>query len=75
MAPKVGLVHCVEPSSAIDVARRNLNHLSNCSFHKRAVDELPFPDNSMDFGYSLGVLHHIPDTRQGLVDCVKKLKK
>ncbi len=35
---------------------------------------MPFADASMDFGYSLGVLHHLPDTRQGIVDCVRKLK-
>ena len=28
----------------------------------------------MDFGYSLGVLHHVPDTALGLKQCVKKLK-
>jgi hypothetical protein len=28
----------------------------------------------MDFGYSLGVLHHIPNTQKGLEDCVKLLK-
>ena len=28
----------------------------------------------MDFGYALGVLHHIPDTAAGIVSCVKKLK-
>jgi 2-polyprenyl-3-methyl-5-hydroxy-6-metoxy-1,4-benzoquinol methylase len=28
----------------------------------------------MDFGYSLGVLHHIPDAQKALSDCVKKLK-
>jgi SAM-dependent methyltransferase len=36
---------------------------------------LPFPDNYFDFGFSLGVLHHIPDTSQALTDCVKKIKK
>lgn len=74
VAQQVGHLHCVDPSSAIEVARRNLEHLPNCSFHKTTVEEMPFTDNSMDFGYSLGVLHHIPDTRQGLIDCVKKLK-
>jgi ubiquinone/menaquinone biosynthesis C-methylase UbiE len=74
VAPKVGYLHCVDPSSAIDIARMNLQHLPNCSFHQCTVEEMPFPDNSMDFGYSLGVLHHIPDTQQGLIDCVKKLK-
>jgi hypothetical protein len=28
----------------------------------------------MDFGYSLGVLHHVPDTAAGLAACVRKLK-
>lgn len=28
----------------------------------------------MEFGYSLGVLHHIPDTQEGINSCVKKLK-
>jgi len=28
----------------------------------------------MDFGYTLGVLHHIPDTLAGLTACVSKLK-
>jgi len=73
-APRVGHLHCVEPSSAIDVARKNLQGLANCSFHCTTIDNMPFPDNSMDFGYSLGVLHHIPNTQQGITDCVRKLK-
>jgi hypothetical protein len=28
----------------------------------------------MDFGYSLGVLHHVPDTAAGIRSCVAKLK-
>jgi SAM-dependent methyltransferase len=28
----------------------------------------------MDFGYSLGVLHHVPDTAAGIQSCVQKLK-
>ncbi len=30
---------------------------------------------SMDFGYSLGVLHHVPDTAAGIRSCVLRLKK
>ena len=29
---------------------------------------------SQDFGYSLGVLHHVPDTRAGIRQAVEKLK-
>ena len=28
----------------------------------------------MDFGYSLGVLHHVPDTQAGIEACAHKLK-
>ncbi len=35
---------------------------------------MPIEDSSMDFGYSLGVLHHVPDTQAGIAACVKKLK-
>lgn len=74
VAPRVGHLHCVDPSSAIEIARMTLRHLDNCTFHRITVDEMPFPDGSMDFGYSLGVLHHLPDTQRGLSDCARKLK-
>jgi ubiquinone/menaquinone biosynthesis C-methylase UbiE len=74
VAPRVGHLHCVDPSKAIDVAKKNLEQFKNCTFHQNTIADLPFPDGSMDFGYSLGVLHHIPDTQRGLTDCVNKLK-
>jgi SAM-dependent methyltransferase len=74
VAPRVGKLHCIDPSIAIDVARNNLASHSNCEFHIASSDDIPLPDHSMDFGYSLGVLHHIPDTRAALVSCVAKLK-
>jgi SAM-dependent methyltransferase len=74
VAPRVCLLHCIDPSVAIEVARNNLSSHSNCEFHIAGADDIPFPDHSMDFGYSLGVLHHIPDTRAALASCVAKLK-
>src|SRR5512135_1589691 len=35
---------------------------------------MPLADGSMDFGYSLGVLHHLPEPAAGLAACVAKLK-
>jgi ubiquinone/menaquinone biosynthesis C-methylase UbiE len=61
--PRVGGLHCVDPShDGLDVARRNLTQWSDGSFHCAHVDELPSPPSSLDFAYSLGVLHHVPDT-------------
>ena len=75
VAPKVGTLHCIDPSSkALAVARRRLAGLPNVRFHEAGVDNIPFADGSQDFGYSLGVLHHIPDTAAAMVSCVRKLK-
>jgi SAM-dependent methyltransferase len=75
VAPKVGRLHCIDPSSAIEVAKRNLVNHDNCEFHRASVDDMPINEKSMDFGYSLGVLHHIPDTQAAMSACVKKLKE
>jgi ubiquinone/menaquinone biosynthesis C-methylase UbiE len=74
-ADNVGELHCIDASKeALDVARKNLADKNNCIFHVASVDEIPLADNSMDFGYSLGVLHHVPDTFEGIKACVAKLK-
>jgi SAM-dependent methyltransferase len=73
--PEVGRLHCVDPAAAaLDVARRNLAGQPKAVFHLAGVDSIPLADGSQDFGYSLGVLHHIPDTRAALAACVRKLK-
>jgi SAM-dependent methyltransferase len=74
VAPRVTRLHCIDPSVALNVARKNLAQFTNCTFHSAAVDGIPIKDGSMDFGYSLGVLHHVPDTQAGIEACVKKLK-
>ena len=75
MAGRVGKLHCIDASAeALKVAEKNLTGLENTEFHHASVAEIPLADDSMDFGYSLGVLHHIPDTAQGIESCVRKLK-
>lgn len=75
VAPKVAKLTCIDPSpEALSVAKRKLAHLSNTVFLNAGVSDQPLPPNSQDFGYSLGVLHHIPDTAAALQDCVKMLK-
>jgi SAM-dependent methyltransferase len=72
---RVGLLHCIDPSAtALAVAEQRLGGYPNVRFHLAAADSIPLDDSSQDFGYSLGVLHHIPDTRRALADCVSKLK-
>jgi ubiquinone/menaquinone biosynthesis C-methylase UbiE len=74
-APRVGRLHCIDPASeALDVCRRRLMKFGNVEFHLAAADMVPLADGSQDFGYSLGVLHHVPDTARAMRDAVRKLK-
>lgn len=75
VAPRVGKLNCIDPAAgALEVCRRRLFAVDNAAFHLAAADTIPLPDESQDFGYSLGVLHHIPDTARALRDAVLKLK-
>ena len=75
VAPNVGRLHCIDPAAkALAVARRRLAQRDNVDFHECAVDDIPLADDSQDFGYSIGVLHHIPDTEDAMRACVRKLK-
>lgn len=75
VAPRVAALHCVDPSSeALEVARRNLADQPSVRFHLAGVAELPVEPGSLDFAYSLGVLHHVPDTQAALRSCAAVLK-
>lgn len=73
-APRVGHLHCIDPSAALETARRALADRDNVTFHSAAVDDGVLPAGSQDFGYSLGVLHHVPDTAAAIGACVDMLK-
>jgi SAM-dependent methyltransferase len=74
-APRVGKLHCIDASdAALAVARRNLAGVTNVTFTHASVDDHALPPASQDFGYSLGVLHHIPDTQAAIKSCVALLK-
>ena len=76
VAARVGKLYCIDASpAALDVARRNLRDYANCEFYVASVADMPIPNDSMDFGYSLGVLHHVPDTEGALRACVARLKR
>lgn len=75
VAPLVGHLHCIDASdAALDVARENLAGVGNVTFHAVPLDRISLLDGSMDFGYCLGVLHHLPNPAAGLANCIAKLK-
>jgi SAM-dependent methyltransferase len=74
VAPGVGKLHCIDPSEAIRVAELALDNLAKVSFHKASVDSSGLLPASQDFGYSLGVLHHVPNTAAAIRSCAELLK-
>jgi SAM-dependent methyltransferase len=75
VAPKVGHLHLLDASQdALAVARQNLAGATNVSFHLASVGNIPLDDNSLDFAFSLGVLHHVPDTMAAIRAIATKLK-
>lgn len=74
-APRVGLLHCVDAShEALEVARSNLAGFTNVEFHHEDLTAMSLERGSCDFGYSLGVLHHVPDTEAATRACVDRLR-
>ncbi len=64
----------LDPSEAIFAADKLLGENDKVELVRSSTDHIPFPDGHFDFAYSLGVLHHIPDTEKALLDSVKKVK-
>jgi SAM-dependent methyltransferase len=76
VAPRVGHLVLVDASlQALDVAKKNLQGQQNVSFMNVSVGAMPIEDASLDFAYSLGVLHHVPDTAEAIAAVAAKLKK
>ena len=76
MAPNVGILNCIEPSKeAIKVAKENLKNHKNCIFQCSTISKCQLEVESQDFGYCLGVLHHVDNTLDDLKKCTSLLKK
>jgi ubiquinone/menaquinone biosynthesis C-methylase UbiE len=75
IADKVKLVEAIDPSQAVFSAYQTNIKESNVRITQASVSNIPFEDSTFDLVICLGVLHHIPDTQQALIDVVKKLKK
>jgi ubiquinone/menaquinone biosynthesis C-methylase UbiE len=75
VAPRVQHLHLLDPSAeALSVAKENLSGMDNVSYHLDSVAAIPLPPKSLDFAFSLGVLHHVPDTPAAIAAIADKLK-
>ena len=74
VSQRVAELHCVDPSDALEVARKNLACVSNVVFYKETLQDCSLGEGSFDFGYSLGVLHHMSDTEEAIRRCTDLLR-
>lgn len=75
VAPRVRHLHLIDASSqALDVAKKMLGTNPKFSYHSSSIEEADIASGSLDFAYSLGVLHHLPDTQKAISDIARFLK-
>ena len=67
-------VHAVDLSEAVFAARENLRHRPNVHIYRADIMALPFRQETFDFIYSIGVLHHTPNTRRAFEALIPLLR-
>jgi ubiquinone/menaquinone biosynthesis C-methylase UbiE len=76
VAPRVQHLHLLDASAeALNVAKQNLRSMTNVSYLVNSVANIPIESMSLDFAFSLGVLHHVPDTEAAIATIAEKLKR
>lgn len=67
----------VDYSSAVEANLRNNGHIAPDRFHlfQASIYEMPFPDDSFDKVFCMGVLQHTPDFEQSVRALVQKAKR
>lgn len=65
----------IDLSSAVDAAAANLSRFENAAVVQADVFALPFAPESFDLIYSIGVLHHTPDTRAAFLALPRFVKR
>ena len=75
VAPRVRHLHALDASEdALATAKENLSPFDNVTFHHASVGDILLPERSLDFAFSLGVLHHVPDTQAAINSVAARLK-
>jgi ubiquinone/menaquinone biosynthesis C-methylase UbiE len=67
-------VHAVDLSNAVEVAAQNLRDRKSAHFYQADIFRLPFADESFDRVFSIGVLHHTPDTKAAFYRLVRLVR-
>jgi SAM-dependent methyltransferase/uncharacterized protein YbaR (Trm112 family) len=63
----------VDLSEAVESARANTRHLDTAHVVQGDIYHLPIREGSLDFAYSIGVLHHLPDPKAGFLEVARRV--
>jgi len=75
LAPFFLKVYALDPSlAAVQVMREKFFMNSKVQVLNEDIEKNSISENSLDLAISLGVLHHIPDTNQAILDVSRKIK-
>lgn len=73
-AAHLGSLVALDGSRAVEAAKRNLADIDNVQVVRADVRAMPFEREAFGFISCLGVLHHLPDPRDGFRGMVELLK-
>lgn len=74
LAPRVKHIEAIDPSDAIHTAAAFTKNCGNVRITQAGYGCIPFPENSFDFVFSLGVVHHVPDTAGAIREAANMVK-
>ena len=76
VANRVEKLYLIDPSAqALDIAKDNLIKSNNVQFLNQSADAAMRTIEPLDFAFSIGVLHHVPDINSAFNAISSKLKK
>lgn len=75
LSSKVKFIEAIDPSLAVLAASKLLHKIKNVRLTQASVNTIPFAKESFDLVYSLGVLHHVPDTSAAIKKCFELVRK
>ena len=76
VASKVKKLYLIDPSSkAINIAKNNLSKFNNVQYMNKGLESAMTSIELLDFAYSLGVLHHVPNIDSAFKSISSRLKK
>jgi SAM-dependent methyltransferase len=74
ISPRVKFVEAIDPGDAVKAAVPFTAACGNVRITQAGFGAIPFEKNTFDFVFSLGVVHHLPDTQAAITEAASMVK-